>query len=67
MWFIYATKINPVEAIVSLLYPLETSENHIFFDVLGGVDKKRTLARNGLNNYDISGSSTNCVVNLGRY
>ena len=30
MYFLYTTKIKPVEVNVNLLYPLETSENHIF-------------------------------------
>ena len=34
MYFLYMTKIKPVEVNINFLYPLETSENHKF-DVSG--------------------------------
>ena len=45
------------------MYPLETSENHRFFDIFSGY-KNGTLTRNGLNNYNIGEIGTDLFCYL---
>ena len=37
LWFLYATKIKPVEVNVNFLHHLETSKNHTIFMFSGGI------------------------------